>query len=176
MGTGSGSGAYKLVLVLHLVTAIIGFGGTTIAGVYGAKAVRRRGREGQAIAETTYDVTQNFASWFVYAVPVLGIILIFLSEDVWKFSQTWISLSFLLYIVALGILHAAHLPNIRKMNAIVAELAAGGASSPGAAGGGPPPQVAELERRGQMAGVLGGVLNLLWVVIVFLMVWKPGFP
>jgi uncharacterized membrane protein len=175
MGTGGGSGAYKFVLVLHLVAAIVGFGGTTIAGIYGAKAAARRGREGQVIAETTYDVTQNWASWFVYAVPILGIILIFLSEDVWDFSQTWISLSLLLYIVALGILHAAHLPNIRRMNDLGAELAAGG-PPPGGAGGGPPPQAAELERRGRMAGILGGTLNLMWVVIVFLMVWKPGFP
>jgi uncharacterized membrane protein len=174
MGTGSGSGAYKFVLVLHLVAAIVGFGGTTIAGIFGAKAARRRGPEGVAIAETTYDVTQNFASWFAYAVPVLGIILILLSEDVWKFSQAWISISFLLYIVALGILHAAHLPNIRKMNDLAAHLAAGPPA--GGAGGGPPPEVAEIQRRGQLAGMLGGVLNLIWVVIVFLMVWKPGFP
>ena len=175
MGTGSGSGAYKLVLVLHLVAAIVGFGGTTIAGIYGAKAAARRDRVGVAIAETTYDVTQNWASWFVYAVPILGIVLIFLSEDVWDFSQAWISMSFLLYIVALGILHAAHLPNIRRLNALGAELVAGGPPA-GDTGGGPPPQVAELERRGRLAGVLGAVLNLIWVVIVFLMVWKPGFP
>jgi uncharacterized membrane protein len=172
MGTGGGSGAYKFVLVLHLVTAIVGFGGTTIAGIFGAKAARRGGREGQAIAETTMDVTEHWAEWFIYAVPVLGIILIFLSEDVWEFSQAWISLSFLLYIVTLGIVHAVHLPNIRRMNALGAELAAGGPPP----GGGPPPQVAELERRGRLAGVLGGVLNVIWVVIVFLMVWKPGFP
>ena len=175
MGTGSGSGAYKFVLVLHLVTAIVGFGGTAIAGIYGAKAARRGGREGQAIAETTMDVTEHWAEWFIYAVPVLGILLILLSEDVWKFSQAWISLSFLLYIVVLGIVHAVHKPNIRRMNALGAELTAGGAPA-GGAGGGPPPQVAELERRGRLAGLLGGVLNLIWVVIVFLMVWKPGFP
>ena len=175
MGTGSGSGAYKFVLVLHLVTAIVGFGGVTIAGIFGAKAARRGGREGQAIAETTMDVTEHWAEWFVYAVPVFGILLILLSEDVWKFSQAWISLSFLLYLVALGIVHAAHLPNIRRMNALGAELAAGGATVAGA-GGGPPPQVAEIERRGRLAGLLGAALNVIWVVIVFLMVWKPGFP
>ena len=174
MGTGSGSGPYKFVLVLHLVAAIVGFGGTTIAGIYGAKAAARRDREGVVIAETTYDVTQNWASWFVYAVPVLGILLILLSEDVWKFSQAWISLSFFFYIVALGILHAAHLPNIRRMNALGAELVGG--SPAGGAGGGPPPQVSELERRGRLAGLLGAVLNIMWVVIVVLMVWKPGFP
>jgi uncharacterized membrane protein len=163
------------VLVLHLVAAIIGFGGVVIAGIFGAKGAVRGGHDGQVLGETTMDVVENWAMWFIYAVPILGIILIFLSEDVWDFGQTWISLSLLLYIVVLGIVHAAHLPNIRKLNALVAELAAGGASPAGAASG-PPPQVEELKRRGQLAGILGGVVNLLWVVIVFLMVWKPGFP
>jgi uncharacterized membrane protein len=175
MGTGSGSGAYKFVLVLHLMAVIIGFGGVVIAGIFGTKGAMRGGHDGQVLGETTMDVVENWAMWFIYAVPVLGIILIFLSEDVWDFSQTWISLSLLLYIVALGVVHAAHLPNLRKLNALVAELGAGGAP-PGGAGGGPPPQLAELKRRGQLAGILGGVVNLLWVVIVFLMVWKPGFP
>ena len=175
MGTGSGSGAYKFVLVLHLLAAIIGFGGVLVAGIFGAKGATRGGHDGQVLGETTMDVVENWAMWFVYAVPILGIILIFLSEDVWDFSQAWISLSLLLYIVAVGIVHAAHLPNLRKLNALVAELGSGGARSAGA-GGGPPPQVDELKRRGQLAGVLGGVVNLLWVAIVFLMVWKPGFP
>ena len=173
MGFGGGSGAYKFVLVLHLLTAIIGFGGVVVAGIFGAKGATRGGHDGQVLGETTMDVVENWAMWFVYAVPILGIVLIFLSEDVWDFGQTWISLSLLLYIVDLGIVHAAHLPNLRKLNALVAQLAAGAASAAGT-GGGPPPQIAELKRRGQLAGILGGVVNLLWVAIVFLMVWKPG--
>lgn len=166
------SEAYKLVFVLHLVTVIIGFGGVFIAGVLGAKAGARGGREGLAIAEVSLDVTEHWAEWFIYAAPVFGVILVFLSDDTWKFSQSWIGISILLYIVAVGMVHGLHLPNIRRMNALGAELAA----SPPAGAGGPPPQVAELQDRAKKAALVGGLLNLTWVVIVFLMVYKPGAP
>jgi uncharacterized membrane protein len=167
------SGIYKFLLVLHLLAVIVGFGPTVMAAAYGAKAKARQGREGLAIAETTYDVISNYAVWPIYAVPILGILLVLTSDDAWKFSQTWISLSFLLYFVAIGIVHAIHQPNIRRMNQLMAELVAAGPPA-GGAGGGPPPQVAEIEARGKRAGMVGGVLNLLLVVIVALMVWKPG--
>lgn len=166
------SEAYKLVFVLHLVTVIIGFGGVFIAGVLGAKAGSRGGREGLAIAEAALDAFEHWAEWFIYAVPVLGILLVFMSDDTWKFSQSWIGISLLLYVVALGVVHGLHLPNIRRMNALGAELAA----SPPTGAGGPPPQVADLEARAKKAALVGGLLNLTWVVIVFLMVYKPGGP
>jgi uncharacterized membrane protein len=169
---GTNSGTYKFVFVLHLLAVIIGFGSVMLSGVFGAKAKARGGREGAAVAEVTLDVAEHWSEWFIYAVPILGIVLILVSDDAWKFSQTWISLSLLLYIVALGLVHAVHFPNLRRMNVVAAELGAG--PPPGGAGGGPPPQVAELEARGKRAAAVGGVLNLLVVVIVFLMVWKPG--
>jgi uncharacterized membrane protein len=171
---GANSGIYKFVLVLHLMSAIIGFGSVFLFGVFGVKAKARGGREGLAITETTVDVAKNWSEWFIYAVPVLGILLVLLSDDLYKFSQSWISLSFLLYIVAVGISHAVHFPNLRRMNELMAQLTAGG--PPAGGQGGPPPQVVELEARGKRAGAVGAVLNLLVVVIVFLMVWKPGFP
>ena len=136
----------------------------------------RRGREGAAIGEAV-DKGYKFAEWPIYAVPVLGILLVLLSDDVFKFSQVWISLSFLLYIVAIGLLHGVHLPTVRRINALLKELAGTGhGGRPDAGEGGPPPQVAELDQLGAKAGVVGGILNLLTVVILFLMVFKPGFP
>ena len=174
---GLDSGIYKFFLVLHLLTVIIGFGPTVLAGVFGAKAKALRGREGQAVAEVTFEVIKDWAEKFIYLVPVFGILLILVSDDAWQFSDTWISISFLLYFISLGIVHGAHMPNLRRMNALMGELNAGGppvgsAGSPGA--GGPPPQVAELEERGKRAAMIGGFLNLMLVVIVVLMVWKPG--
>ena len=171
MGTGAGSGLYKLLLVLHILAAIIGFGSVFLADVFAAKARARGGREGLAVTEVLFDVAEHWSQWFIYAVPLLGIGLILASEDVWKFSQTWISISFLLYFVALGLSHGVHFPNLRRMNALGAELAAGGTSP----GDGPPPQVAELEARGKRAAAVGGILNLIVVAILFLMVWKPGY-
>lgn len=170
---GVSSGIYKALLVLHLLAAILGFGPVMLAGAFGAKAKARRGPQGQAIAEATYEVISQWADKFMYAVPVLGILLVLVSDDAWKFSQAWISFSFLLYFVALGVVHGAHLPNLRRMNRLMAELNTG-VPPPGGAAGGAPPQVAELEERGKRAGIIGGFLNLLIVVIVVLMVWKPG--
>ena len=171
METGVGSDLYNLVFVLHILSVIIGFGSVFLADVFAAKARARGGREGAAVNEVLVDVAEHWSLWFIYAVPLFGIALIMLSDDTWKFSQSWISMSFLLYIVAIGLAHGLHFPNLRRMNAIGAELAAGG-SSPG--GGGPPPQVAELEARGKRAAAVGGILNLIMIAILFLMVWKPG--
>ena len=40
--------------------------------------------------------------------------------------------------------------------------------------GGPPPQVAEMQTIGQRMGTFGPILDIILVVIIFLMVWKPG--
>jgi len=171
--------AYKLVKVLHIVAAVVGFGAVSLNGLYGLQARDRRGREGLAVAESMYAVTTTWAMWFIYAVPVLGILLILMSDDLFKFSQAWISMSFVVYIAIIGLSHAVHLPNIRRMLELMRELAAGPAgtmsgTAVGAAGG-PPPQAVELESRGKQAAMVGGVLNLLMVGAIALMVFKPGF-
>ena len=173
---GSDSGVYRVVLVLHLLAAIVGFGGMAVNGFYGAMAAARRGRDGAAIGDAV-DKGYKFAEWPVYAVPVLGIVLVLMSEDgVFEFSQAWISLSFLLYIAAIGLLHGVQLPTVRRINALLKELAAGIGGGGDGGGGGAPAQVAELDKLGAKAGVVGGIMNLITVVIVFLMVFKPGFP
>jgi hypothetical protein len=58
------------------------------------------------------------------------------------------------------------------MGVLMAELNAGGPPPAGASG--PPPQAVELEERGKRAGLYGGISNLAWVVVLILMVWKPG--
>ena len=160
---------YNLVLLLHLVSVVVGFGPLTLNGLYGAQAKKRRGVEGAAIGEANFAVSM-VAEKAVYLVPVFGIFLILLSDDAWSFSDLWISLSFLLYIVGLGLSHAVMIPSSRRMNALARELATPGAPAPA---GGPPPQVAEMEAIGKRLATVGGILNLLLVVLIALMVWKP---
>ena len=157
---GVGSDLYDLVLVLHILAVIIGFGGTFIAGFYGAAGARLPGREGLAVAETTMKVTSLAPTMAIYTVPILGILLILLSDDTWQFSDTWISLSFLLYAAILVLALTVQVPNIRRM----IELRRGDEGV----------QATEVERRAKTAGVVSGILNLLWVAVLFLMVFKPG--
>lgn len=157
---GVDSDFYNLVLVLHILAAIIGFGGMFIAAFYGAESTRRPGAEGMAVAETTMKVTSLVPTMAVYTVPILGILLILLSDDAWQFSDAWVSLSFLLYIALVALAVAVHVPNLRRMIALRS----------GAEG----VQATEVERRARTAAILGGIINVLWIVILFLMVFKPG--
>lgn len=152
---------YKFVFVLHILAVIIGFGGTFIATFYGMEAQRRPGREGSLIAETTMKVTELTPTMAIYSVPILGILLILLSDDTWKFSELWVSLSFVLYAAILVIALAVHVPNIRQMIATRKSIDQGG----------PNTGLADRERK---AALYGGILNVLWIVVVFLMVFKPG--
>jgi hypothetical protein len=167
-----GDTSYRVVLLLHILTAIVGFGAVFLNALYGRAIERRKGAEGLAIAEANYDVSQ-VATYFIYAVPVFGILLVMMSDDFFEFSEAWLSMSFVAYFVGLGLSHGVLRPNVRKMQSLMRELAAGaGAAATGAAG--PPPQAEELERRGRTVGITGAALNLLVIVLLYLMIWKPG--
>lgn len=182
------SDAYQIVLILHILTVVVGLGAVFLNGVYGAQAKARRGAEGLAIAQANLHVTR-IAEWIIYAILPTGLALVLMSETdgtrVYDFDQTWVWLSIVLYVVALGIAHGVMFPTVRRMHALMAELNAmgpppgeggppHGAGGPPLAGGGPPPQAVELTALGKRVGMGGAVLNVLTVALVALMVWKPG--
>lgn len=151
---------YNVVLVLHILASIIGFGGMFIAGFYGNEARSLPGREGLAVAQTTLKVTGGIPTVAVVAVPILGILLILMSEDTIKFSAMWVSLSFLLYFVLMGLATGLQVPTIRKMVAMRA--GADGAQS------------TQMQAMGKKVATVSAVVNVLWVIILILMVFKPG--
>ena len=170
---GRGTTGYDVVLVLHILAVIVGFGTVALNGVRGADAKARPGPGGLAIGESSFRVS-NIAEKFIYAVPVLGIGLVFMSDDAWTFGQTWVWLSILLYVIGIGVSHGVLIPAEKRMNALAAELVAAGPPPAGAAAGGPPPQVVEMEGLEKKLAAAGTFLNVLMVVVVILMVFKPG--
>ena len=152
---------YKIVLVLHILAAIIGFGSVLLNGVYASEARKRPGPEGGAIADANYRVSFGIAMYVIYAIPVLGLALVGMSDKAWKFSQTWVWLALLLWFVLVGLVHGVHRPNVRQLD----ELVRSGSTD-----------VAEMERRSRLASTMGGVLSLIVVVTLVLMVFKPGAP
>ncbi len=168
---GLNGGAYKLVLVLHILSAIAGFGGVLLNGLYAHHAKQRRGTEGLAIAEANFHVSE-LASKFIYAVPVFGVLLVWLSDGAWSFSHTWVWTSMLIYAAAITISHQVMRPTVERILALMREMT----SLPvgGGAPAGPPPQLAELQALGQKAAAAGTVLHLALVAVLLLMVFKPG--
>lgn len=130
---GTSSFIHKLVLFLHIASAIIGFGSVFFLGVFGQAAGQRKGREGSALTEVANQVGEWFATPFIYATFVFGIALVLLSRGAVTFKMTWVWLSMLLFVVALGISHGLHRPNLRKIVALSVAL------SKEAAEMGPPP-------------------------------------
>lgn len=166
---GINSGVFKFVLVLHILASIIGFGAVYLNGLYGAQIKARKGVQGLAIAEANFRVSR-VAQFFIYAVFVFGILLVLLSDSAFKFSSPFVWMSTVLYVIGIGISHGLLVPTAERMLSLQRELVAMG--PPGAAGG-PPPQVLELGKLGARVGIYGTVLDLLLVVILFLMVWRP---
>ena len=94
-------------------------------------------------------------------------LLVVLSDDEFKFSQAWISISLLLYIIALGIAHGVMIPSGRKMFAVGARM--------GSAQGRPADSdIAEAEGLQKKLATGGMTLNLLVVLLLVMMIWKPG--
>ncbi|MGH9033843.1 MAG: DUF2269 family protein [Acidimicrobiia bacterium] len=166
-----GDDSYDLVLLLHILTAIIGFGAVFLNAIYGAQVRARRGSEGLAILQANFLVAK-IAEYFIYAVFVLGFLLVLMSDEAWSFGDTWIWLSMLLYVVGIGLSHGILQPNVRRMITLMEEMVTGGPPPPGA--GGPPPQAAALAESGKRVGATGATLNVLLVVILYLMIFKPG--
>lgn len=167
-------GLHKLLLVAHLMAAIVGFGAVYLNGIYGAEVKKRKGADGLAVLQANERVSK-VGEWIIYTVPIFGILLVVTSDKAFKFSQTWIWLALLLYLVGIGVSHGVMVPTVKKMEATMEELNAMGPPPAGAAGG-PPPQVAVMEELGKRLAAGGMFLNVLLVVIVAIMVWKPGFP
>jgi hypothetical protein len=174
-----GGDAYNVVLVLHILAVVGGIGAMMLNGVYGAQAKARKGPEGLAIAEANLKVA-SIAEWIIYTIPVFGIALVFMSESggerVYDFDQTWIWLTIVLFVVAIGLAHGVMFPTAKKMQGLMRELAA--MRPPPAGGpppGGPPAQAVELAALGKRIAAGGATLNLLTIAMIGLMVWKPGF-
>jgi hypothetical protein len=166
---------YDIVFVLHIMTAIVGFGGVMLNGIYGAAAKAAGGIEGLAIARANHKVS-SIAEKAIFAVPVFGIALVAMSKGAIKFSQTWVWLAFLLYAIAITISLTVMVPGAKRLIALMTELTAVpvGGPPPGAGSGGPPPQVVEMEGIGKRLAIGGITLNLFLVTIVTLMIFKPG--
>ena len=163
-----GSGLYKTLLVLHILVAIIGLGAVMLNGLYAAQAQKRPGPPGRAVSESNYFVS-HIAEYFIYAIPVFGILLVVDSGKLWKFSQTWVWLAMLLYVIAIGISHAVLIPGHKRINVLLAEME----QAPAPAGG-PPPQAVELQAIGKKMAAAGATLDVFVAIFLILMVWKPG--
>lgn len=180
---------YRFLVFLHVLAVIVGFGSTFVYPFTGNYASKHPGLEAKGISNANMVAGLKVTEPAIYAAGVLGLILVIVGP--YGFDTTWVSLSIALYIAALVFSIFVHQPNLKRMDALVNELAAmgpppargdgplpGGPSGPPEREtGGPPPQVIEMEACGKAAARNGGILHLTFAVVLVLMVWgaRGGF-
>jgi uncharacterized membrane protein len=163
-----GSFAYNLVLLLHIICVIVGFGGVILNGIYAARAQQLPPEQNLAVMEVNSFVSMKVAEVFIYLVPIFGLGLVSMSGGAYAWGDLWIWLSIVVYVLSLGVSHGLLMPTVKRMLALQREMVAAGPPT-----GGPPPQVAQLQAMGKRVGGTSMLLNLSLGFILVLMIWKP---
>jgi hypothetical protein len=178
----------RLLLWLHIGFAIFTIGPVTVATMSTPRYIRKRNR---VVVQYLYRITR------IFVIISLGVLIVglFLAKQLNDFSKPWLSVSLTLFVVALALLvlilrdqHRAIVAlDDAEADAEEAAMAArsaeaAGQSDAGDANGTTQPaqlpgspraadrHVAHVER-GRIAS-LGGVVSVIWLVILVLMVWN----
>lgn len=171
----------RLVLWLHIAFAIFTIGPIALAISSTPRYIRRRDVPVlRYLSRITMILTAASLLVLVFGVA--------LGQIDHAFSHPWFSVSLTLFVVALVLLVLI----MRDQRRAIRALAGGGSGSGPAAGGGQLPddsgtagdgaasQAAAAAREAHIAsvergriGAIGGIVNLLWLVILVLMVWRP---
>lgn len=163
-----GDVGYDFMLWLHILTVIVGFGSTFVWPFLAAKSRQLEDpKVGYYVSQMSFKGSKILSTYFIYAAGVTGLILLLIGP--FEMSEAWVSIAFLLYFIALGVALGLHTPNLKAMLGLQEQMANAGPPK-----GGPPPQLAELQERGKKAGMYGGILHLMFVLLLLDMVFKPG--
>lgn len=169
-GMGTTAVVYRIILLGHIAAAIVGFGGLITHGALHAKAVAADAVDAAPMLRSTIDIARA-AEYGIYATLAFGIVLVSLSDDVYGYGQLWISGSFLVWILVVGVTHGMVRPGRRQLF----ELAESIGQSAVALGPKTPLQDHDLAKPLLAKLAIGeAITQLLLVVALVLMVWKPG--
>ncbi|GGM37623.1 membrane protein [Dactylosporangium sucinum] len=140
-----------MLLSLHVLAAIIAIGPVTVAASMFPAAVRR----GDADALRLLHRISTVYAVIGVAVPIFGLAT---ASSLGVLGDAWLLTSIALTIAAAGLLGLVILP---RQHGLLARASSGAASPPG-------------DRSAARLGMITGVFNLLWAVVVVLMIVRPG--
>lgn len=150
----------QFLLVVHVLGAIIGFGSTFAFAFFPADADRLEPGVRTTLADISYKIGTRLSDPVVFLIqPLTGVLLIFeTGRNHGFFDHQWLWIAIGLYLIFLSIIVFVARPDTRHEYESTRE------------GRTPDPNY---RRRGNPA-VYGPLLGAIIVVIVILMVWKPG--
>jgi len=139
---------FKVVLLLHILAVIVAFG-----PLFFMPMVARTGQGGSDSSALLF--LQRFSTPAVVLAGFFGLALVGMSkagsDEVFSFSQTWVSIALAIWVVQVALFIFGMLPSQRK-------AAAGDAVA------------------AKRLPMFTGLIHLSLLVMLYLMIWKPGFP
>jgi hypothetical protein len=155
---------YDALLILHVLTAVVGFGSLAIGGLVAAAGRRSSEPAGEERVVRFFREGVDWPARTVLLVPVLGLALLF-GGDRSSESMPWPWLGLAVWFVALAILHLRTWPAEREAQRELAAIRAGED-----AGGGRQEAFAAACGRMEAAATL---TSICFVIAVALMIWQP---
>jgi|TARA_B100001996_G_scaffold291988_1_gene232181 hypothetical protein len=135
------SGSYNFVLFLHLLSVILGTGSAFLAQVITSKY--KKSTDNPQITLTALGTVMSPS---LLLSGVFGGALVGMSDDVYDFSQLWLTLAGILWLTCIAAAALLYKPPFLTL-----------------------PDVGKHEAK------LSAILHLSLVVMLAVMVWKPGF-
>jgi hypothetical protein len=154
----------KLLLSVHVAAAIIFIGPITVAASlfprFAREALGDGGGGSSAVAAAMHRITRVYAVLGM-AVPVVGIVL---AVTMGVLTDLWVVISLVVTLAAAGVLAGLVLPAQSNVMAAIT----GGSEKPTSA------EDSGLPRTARRLSMFTGVFSLLWLVVVVLMIVRPG--
>ena len=128
---------FRIFFLLHILTVIVAFAPAVISVLPGGRdgAIGLLERAGRLVYAPALILAGLFGIMCIVSAP----------GDTFEFSQTWISLAFVVWIAMNGVFHALVLTG---------------------------------QKQGDESKVTNGqaIMTVLLLVMLYLMIWKPGWP
>jgi hypothetical protein len=166
--TAPGGWFYHLLVLLHIICAVGGFGGI-VYRAFVLDLARRRGDAATAGILSVYGQISTVAEVLIYGTGIFGVAAIAAGGHHAYFHRVWVLAAVAVFVVMVGLLHAMVRPAERRYRAALLELAQSPAVAPPAR----PPQLAEMDGLRRRVGAGMGLFNLCLLGALYLMVFKP---
>lgn len=141
---------YNLILLLHIVAVLVAFAPAAINPLLERHFARNGGDAAiQSWAGFARDYTKKISLSALVVALVTGLLMVVMSDEVWEFSQMWISLAFLVWFAIAGVVSALILKGERLMSA------------------------GDMKGR-ELVAKGGPIATVLLLVMLYLMIFKPG--
>ncbi|HEV8151661.1 MAG TPA: DUF2269 family protein [Solirubrobacteraceae bacterium] len=156
---------YEISLWIHISAVVVGFGATFAESIAFPVAMRLDARHLPYVHRLQLAINQYLATPALVVILVTGIYQV--SDADLDFGDFWISASFAILIVLGGLLGAYFIPADRRLGPMVQR-------DIDRAGDGQVVLSDEYQRAARTEGIVGMVAGLLVIVVIYLMVTKPG--